>query len=102
MAEIIHRGQSQISTNSGSIRLEQGENRLVVYNGAQEIVVIDAGGFHFNDELGNERTRLDELGLTTIRANGEYANRVGQAGDDNRDGIWTANDDEDLKYLLGG
>ena len=60
----------RVQTLSGSITLEEATSRLVVRDGA-----------------GQERTIVDILGLTTIRANGEYSNRVGQARDDNRDGV---------------
>lgn len=70
----------RVQTLSGSITLEEATSRLVVRDGA-----------------GQERTIVDILGLTTIRANGEYSNRVGQARDDNRDGVWVAKVGEDLR-----
>ena len=96
--EITTSGQNNISTLTGSIRLEEGRGRLVVYDpvNGQERSVQDVNGFHvFNN--GVERSRLDELGLTTIRSNGEYSNRVGQAESDNRDGIWVAKPGIDLR-----
>lgn len=91
-------GQGGFSTLAGDIRLEEARGRLVVYDpsSGQQRSVQDIGGFHvFND--GVERTKLDVLGLTTVRQDGTYANRVGQARDDGRDGIWTAKPGIDLR-----
>lgn len=60
------------------------------------------GKISITEASGQERTRLDLLGLTTIRSNGTYANRVGQAANDLRDGIWTAEPSADLRVELGG
>lgn len=67
------------------------DGRIVLDEGRGKISITEQGG--------QERTRLDLLGLTTIRSNGEYANRVGQARDDNRDGVWTASAGEDLRDI---
>ena len=67
------------------------------------IVLDEARGKISITELnGKERTRLDLLGLTTIRSDGTGANRVGQAAVDLRDGIWTAKSGEDLFELIDG
>lgn len=62
-------------------------------------IIIDEaqGRLSITEQGGQERTRLDLLGLTTIRSNGEYSNRVGQAESDNRDGIWVAKPGVDLR-----
>lgn len=62
-------------------------------------IVLDEGRgkISITEQSGQERTRLDLLGLTTIRTNGTEANRVGQARSDNRDGIWTAKPGVDLR-----
>ena len=67
-------------------------------------VVIDdgRGKISITEQNGQERTRLDLLGLTTIRSNGTYANRVGQARTDLRDGNWSVNIGEDLRITLDG
>lgn len=91
-------GSNMISTLGGQIRLEEAAGRLVVYDPISGDVrsVQDLTGFHvFNG--GTERTRLDDQGLTTIRQNGTFANRVGQASDNNRDGIWAAKPGIDLR-----
>lgn len=60
------------------------------------------GKISITETSGQERTRLDLLGLTTIRSNGTYSNRVGQAANNLRDGIWTAEPTVDLRNELGG
>lgn len=57
------------------------------------------GKIAVTEEGGQERTRMDLLGLTTIRSDGTYANRVGQASSDLRDGMWSAKPSEDLRDL---
>lgn len=67
-----------------------------VYNDGSLVSRLDNLGLHvYND--GEERSRLDPQGLTTIRSDGTYANRVGQASDNNRDGIWAAKPGIDLR-----
>lgn len=75
---------------------QPGNNLTGSLNGR---IVLDEGRgkISITETSGQERTRLDLLGLTTIRTNGEYANRVGQARDDNRDGVWTAKPGIDLR-----
>jgi len=93
---------SQVLTGSlsGRIQLDEGRGRFVVTNqSGVEKTVQDIDGFHFYDDGKNERSRIDQLGLTTIRSDGTYSNRVGQASDDGRDGIWTAKPSEDLTDL---
>ncbi len=53
MPEIIHRGQDVTGILSGNIRLETGNNRLVIYNGAQELTVVDETGFDFTNPDGS-------------------------------------------------
>lgn len=62
-------------------------------------IVLDEGRgkISITEQSGQERTRLDLLGLTTIRSSGEYSARYGQARDNNRDGAWVAKDNEDLR-----
>lgn len=76
-------GSRRISTLSGDIRLEQNKGRLAVY---------DTG-------TSQERTIVDIRGLTTIRSDGTYAGRYGQASNDNRDGAWVAAPNIDLRDL---
>ena len=66
--------------------------RIILNEGRGEISI--------TEQNGQQRTRLDLLGLTTIRSDGTYSNRVGQAEGDSRDGIWTAKPGKDLKVLL--
>lgn len=83
--KITQPSQGSISTLNGRIVLDQAR-----------------GAFSITEQSGQERTRIDLLGLTTIRSNGTYANRVGQAKNDLRDGIWTAQPNVDLRNELGG
>lgn len=76
-------------TQPGNVLTGSLDGRIVLDEGRGRISI--------TEQSGQERTRLDLLGLTTIRSNGEFANRVGQARDDLRDGNWTANDDTDLR-----
>lgn len=97
---VSYSGQQMTTSLNGQLRIEQGRGRFVVYDSTtgEQRSVQDVDGFHiFNS--GQERSRVDVLGLTTIRADGTYANRVGQASDDFRDGIWTADPNEDLRSL---
>ena len=72
--------QGIVGSQNGRIILDEAQGRISI-----------------TEQSGQERTRLDLLGLTTIRSNNEYANRVGQARDDNRDGMWTAKPGVDLR-----
>lgn len=80
---------------------QPGNNLTGSLNGR---IVLDEGRgkISITEQSGQERSRLDLLGLTTIRSNGTYANRMGQAKTNLRDGTWTANDGEDLKVILDG
>lgn len=73
-------GQGIVGSQNGRIIIDEAQGRLSI-----------------TEQGGQERTRLDLLGLTTIRSNGEYSNRVGQASSDNRDGIWVAKPGIDLR-----
>jgi hypothetical protein len=73
-------GQNNTSTFNGKIQLDEIRGRFVV-----------------TDNDNNERTIVDIKGLTTIRSDGTYANRVGQASDDGRDGVWTVKPGVDLR-----
>jgi len=94
---VSYTGQTNTSTFDGKIQLDEVRGRFVVSNqDGEEVTVQDVNGFHiFNDE--QERTRLDTLGLTTIREDGTYATRVGQASSDNRDGMWNIKPGIDLR-----
>lgn len=81
---VSYSGQNVSSTLDGSVAIEQGRGRVVIYNG------------------GKPRSILDEVGLTTVRTDGTYAVRAGQARDDLRDGVWVAKPGQDLSNLLGG
>lgn len=72
-----------VATLSGSIKLEEGRGRLVVYenNINTELVVIDRTGFLFNDGT-NRRIKL-----------GSYMARVG---------LWMSKQGQDVINLLGG
>lgn len=83
--KITQPSQGLVGSLNGRILLDQGRGRIVV-----------------TETNGQERTRLDLLGLTTIRSDGTYSNRVGQAANDLRDGIWTAEPTVDLRNELGG
>lgn len=78
---------------------QPGNNLTGSLNGR---IVLDEGRgkISITEQNGQERSRIDLLGLTTIRSDGSYANRVGQAGQDGRDGMWTADPDKDLQDLL--
>lgn len=78
-------GQGLTGSLNGRIVLDQGRGKISI-----------------TETNGQERTRLDLLGLTTIRSDGTGANRVGQAATDLRDGIWTAKSGEDLFELIDG
>lgn len=80
---------------------QPGNNLTGSLNGR---IVLDEGRgkISITEQSGQERTRLDLLGLTTIRTDGTYANRVGQAAEDLRDGIWSAKSGEDLAELIDG
>lgn len=101
VTETSFEGQKNVSSLDGTISLDEARANLTIYNKSDGLPlnIFNSTGIHIFDS-GKERTRLDILGLTTIRSNGEYANRVGQAGDDGRDGIWTAKDTEDLSTLI--
>lgn len=75
---------------------QPGNNLTGSLNGR---IVLDEGRgkISITEQSGQERTTLDLLGLTTIRSNGQYAGRYGQARDNNRDGAWVAKPGEDLR-----
>lgn len=85
IVKITQPGNNLTGSLNGRIILDEGRGRISV-----------------TEQSGQERTRLDLLGLTTIRSDNTYANRVGQAADDLRDGVWSAEPGEDLADLLGG
>jgi len=64
--EITTSGQNSVSTLSGSIRLEEGRGRLVVYDSQTgvELTTLDRTGFLFSDGT-DRRIKL-----------GSYASRV--------------------------
>ena len=111
MAEIIHRGQDVTEILSGNIRIETGNNRLVIYNGAQEISVVDETGFDFTNPDGSSIhigisdtgvygiTYYDTSGNVMATSNGSKAIYydstnprivIGQSPDDGRIGIWVS------------
>lgn len=75
---------------------QPGNNLTGSLNGR---IVLDEGRgkISITEQSGQERTRIDLLGLTTIRSDGTFAIRTGQAADDNRDGNWVAKPDIDLR-----
>ena len=81
--EITSKGQGGVSTLSGSIRLEEGRGRLVVYDSQtnNELTVLDRTGFLFSDGT-DRRIKL-----------GQYALDVG---------LWISPPGEDVIDLLGG
>lgn len=96
--KITEPGNALIGSLSGRIVLDEGRGRIVVTEKSGiEKAVQDISGFHFFDDNKVERSRLGELGLTTIRDDGTHANRVGQAQSDKRDGIWSAKPGVDLR-----
>lgn len=80
--EITTSGQNSISTLSGSIRLEEGRGRLVVYDSQTgiELTTLDRTGFLFSDGT-DRRIKI-----------GSFALRVG---------IWVSKPGEDVIDLLG-
>lgn len=79
---------------------QAGGNTTSSLNG--RIVLDEARGrISITEKSGQERTRLDTLGLTTIRSDGSEVNRVGQADNDLRNGIWSVEDGVDLRDELG-
>jgi hypothetical protein len=108
VASGVQRGTQRIVSTDGSyitlgeIPDTDGEFGIAFFDSTGQMVFKLTGTTQSIYSSGNERTRLDELGLTTIRSDGTYANRVGQAGSDDRDGIWTAKPTQDLNTLLGG
>lgn len=81
---VSYSGQNINSTLDGSVAIEQGRGRAVIYN------------------EGLPRTVLDVLGLTTIRTDGTYAVRAGQDAETLSDGVWVAKPSEDLRELIDG
>lgn len=81
--EITTSGQNTVSTLSGSIRLEEGRGRLVVYDSISniELTTLDRTGFLFSDGT-NRRIKL-----------GSYAARVG---------LWISKPGLDVIDELGG
>lgn len=81
--EITTSGQNTVSTLSGSIRLEEGRGRLVVYNPQTqvELTTLDRTGFLFSDGT-DRRIKL-----------GSYATRVG---------LWISKPGVDVLDELGG
>lgn len=79
--ETSYTGQQNISTFNGNILIDNARGEIAIR------------------ETGNpaKRTVLDKLGLTTIRADGTGANRVGQAKSDLRDGMWSMSPGESLE-----
>lgn len=123
MAEIIHRGSKTISTLGGDIRIETGNNRLVIYNGAQEISVVDETGFDFTNPDGSSIhigisdtgvygiTYYDTSGNVMATSNGSKAIYydsinprivIGQSPDDGRIGIWVSKPGISVITELGG
>lgn len=80
--EITTSGQNSVSTLSGSIRLEEGRGRLVVYDSQSgvELTTLDRTGFLFSDGV-DRRIKL-----------GSFAGRVG---------LWISKEGEDVIDLLG-
>ena len=76
-------------TEPGNALIGSLSGRIVLDEGRGKISITEPGG--------QERTRLDILGLTTIRSDDTHANRVGQASSDLRDGIWSAKPGVDLR-----
>ena len=77
-------GQQSTSVLGGKLRIEEGNNRMVIYDtaGNNELVVIDSNGMTFSD--GTDR-RI----------------RVGSSPTDGRVGIWVSKPGEDVIDLLG-
>lgn len=81
--EITTSGQNSVSTLSGSIRLEEGRGRLVVYDSQTgvELTTLDRTGFLFSDGT-DRRIKL-----------GSFAGRVG---------LWLSPEGSDVIELLEG
>lgn len=107
MATIIHRGQKSTSVLNGGIRIEDGNNRLVIYKGNIELATVDETGFTFTNssgtiKLGAYLDGSDYLGLLFTDNTGRRVQLNGQAPDDGRNGSWIAKDGEDVITNLGG
>ncbi len=76
-------GQQSTSALSGQIRFETDNNRLVIYDGTKELLVLDETGLLFSDGV-NRRIK------------------IGNSPDDDRVGIWQSKPGEDVIELLGG
>lgn len=93
------RGDASVTSLSGSIRLEEGRGRLVIYDPVtqKERVVHDIAGSHYKDEQGRDATLVDIQGLTSIEpATGRYRTRAGTAND-GRTGFWNTKPGIDLR-----
>lgn len=85
ITKITQPGQGLTGSLNGRIVLDEGRGKISI-----------------TEQTGQERTRLDLLGLTTIRSDGTGANRVGQEAVTLTDGIWNAKPSEDLFELIDG
>lgn len=59
------------------------------------------GKFAVTEESGQERTRFDILGLTTVRSNGQYSARYGQIASTGEDVAIIARPGQDLRPEVG-
>ena len=77
-----------VSSLNGRIQLDEAQARLIISsNDGTPRNIQDIDGTHIYDVNGLERSRLNELGLTTIATDGAYKNRVGQKASDGTDGM---------------
>lgn len=59
------------------------------------------GKISITEQSGQERTRLDLLGLTTIRSNGQYSARYGQIASTGEDVAIIARPGQDIRPEVG-
>ena len=117
-------GQDKTDTLSGNLRIETGNNRLVIYNGTREVSVVDETGFDFTNTDGSRvHIGLDDTGSIngisyyntsgSVMATSDGSSTVyydatipriviGQSPDDGRIGIWVSKPGISVITELGG
>lgn len=101
---IKYPGQGRVATLSGTIALEQSTGRLIIRDPitGQPRNVQDINGMHVFTSAGEEMTRVDQLGVSTIEPTTQrHRNRLGITTQDGRTGVWTSEPGEDVRQLLG-
>jgi hypothetical protein len=99
-----HSGQNMVATLNGEISIEQGSGRMVIRDPTTQtpIQVHDRSGSHYNDDDGNEMTRVNTLGVNTIDPDtGIWRGRFGIAATDKRPFSGFSKTGKDIRTLLG-